>query len=499
MTVLEEEAVDQSRDPARDGDRDQDQDRAGDQSPDPAQDVDRDHAGDQSPDPAQDVDRDHAGDQSPDPAQDVDRDHAGDQDSRMVPVLLALAICYPVFAARFGLPGLGSSLTVALLLSAPILVSRWRRPSLGRLRVPIAAVGLWLVLGMTHSAVWAPDSWSVILLYPMTALVALLVGSTLSARELSLLITALIVSLVFVFVSTVGLQYSSSYGSKQDFNAYGISLNGLASLAALPVMVLISRVVAQGPRAIAGRQWIPGALGTVFIFLSASLSVLPAVAFGGCGAVLLASRTRAVRGLAASLGTVVLALYLWHLHSGVELGGGDLRGRDELWRGAVELIRGALPGGIGAEQSYVRGWAYAPHPFGTTLSGGVHNWALQLLLAYGIIGLALLATALLAYVPALRSALRARDAVVSGAVAWAVFAVLARGLVESDGSVVFLRPSSQSFVLWLILGCAISMPRWRPPTGERAGCAQISVMPVTPVTPVMPVTPVTPVTARTTT
>jgi hypothetical protein len=138
----------------------------------------------------------------------------------------------------------------------------------------------------------------------------------------------------------------------------------------------------------------------------------------------------------------------------------------------VELIRGALPGGIGVEESYVRGWAYAPHPFGTTLSGGVHNWALQLLLAYGILGLALLATAALAYGPALRCALRTRDAVVSGAVAWAVFAVLARGLVESDGSVVFLRPSSQSFVLWLILGCAISMPRWRATTAVPPECAK---------------------------
>ncbi len=395
--------------------------------------------------------------------------------SGTVPVLLALAISYPVFAARFGLPGLGSSLTVALLCSALILTSRWRRLNLGRLRVPIVAVGLWLILGMAHSAVWTPDSWSVMLLYPVTALVALLVGSVLSSEELSLLIAALTVCLVIVFISTVGLQNSSSYGSKQDFNAYGISLNGLASLAALPVMVLISQFVAQGRRALAGRQWIPGALGAFLIFFSASLSVLPSVAFGGCGAVLLASRTRAVRGLAASVGTGVLVLYLWHLRSGVELGGGDLRGRDQLWRGAVELIQGALPGGIGAEESYVRGWAYAPHPFGTTLSGGVHNWALQLLLAYGVIGLALLATAMLAYGPALRHALRARDAVVSGAVAWSVFAVLARGLVESDGSVVFLRPSSQSFVVWLILGCAVSMPRWRPPTGRLADCTQIPV------------------------
>jgi len=394
---------------------------------------------------------------------------------RTIPMLLALAIAYPVFAARFGFPGLGSSLTVALLVSALVLVARWRRLCLGRLWVPIAAVGLWLLLGMAHSTIWAPDGWSVMVIYPGTALVALLVGSGLSVRELSLVITVLTVSWVLVVVATIGLHYSSSYESKQDFNAYGISLNALASLAALSVMVLISQVTAGGPRALAGRRWIPGALGAFVIFFSASLSVLPAVAFGGCGAVLLASHRPVTRAVAASLGTAVLGLYVWHLRSGIELGGADLRGRDELWRAAVELIQGALPGGIGADQSYVQGWAYAPHPFGTTLSGGVHNWALQLVLAYGIIGLALLATAALAYGPALGNALHAGDCVISGAVAWAVFAVLARGLVESDGSVVFLRPSSQSFVVWLILGCAVSVSRRQAPSEPPAASADVAV------------------------
>jgi hypothetical protein len=153
-----------------------------------------------------------------------------------------------------------------------------------------------------------------------------------------------------------------------------------------------------------------------------------------------------------------MVVYVWQLRSSVEVGGDGLRGRADLWRGALELIHGGLPSGIGVEQSYVRGWAFAPHPFGTTLSGGVHNWALQLVLAYGFIGIALLATSLLAYGPALRRALLVRDPVVSGAVSWAIFAVLARGLVESDGSLIFLRPSSQSFLVWLILGCAMSSP-----------------------------------------
>ena len=390
------------------------------------------------------------------------------RERKMVPALLAVAISYPIFAARFGLPGMGSSLTAALLVGTVVLLFRWRRLRLGRLRLPIAAAGLWLLLGMAHSAVWAPDSWIVILLYPITALVALLVGSTLSAKELASLITVSSLLWAFVVLATLGLRYGTSYDSKEYFNAYGISLNGLASLAALPVMVAISWVAARGPRALAHRRWVPCLAGAYVIFSSASLSVLPAVAIGGCGAVLLAARRRVTRCAAAVLASGVLVVYVWQLRSSIEVGGGDLRGRDELWRGALELIHGGLPGGIGAEQSYERGWAYAPHPFGTTLSGGIHNWALQLTLAFGVTGLALLATSALAYGPALRSTLLTRDPVISGAVAWAIFAVLARGLVESDGSLIFLRPSSQSFLVWLILGCAMSMTRWRRPPKVRA-------------------------------
>ena len=397
------------------------------------------------------------------------------RERKLTPTLLALAISYPIVAARFGLPEIGSSLTAALLVGTLVVLVRWRRLRFRRLRLPMVATGIWLVLGMAHSAIWAPDSWSVLLLYPLTALVALLVGSTLSARELAFLIAVSTLVWAFVVVSTIGFSYGASYGSKQDLNVYGISLNGLASLAALPLMVMVSRLFAGGPRALTGWRWLPGAIGAFVIYASASLSVLPAVVFGGCGAVLLASRRRVTRSVAAACAAGVLVAYLWQLRSSIDLGGGDLRGRDELWHGAVQLIQAGLPGGIGAEQSYVRGWAFAPHPFGALLSGGVHNWALQLTLAYGLIGLALLATSMLAYVPALRSTLRARDAVISGAVSWAVFAVLARGLVESDGSVVFLRPSSQSFLIWLILGCALSAPRWRRPMEELVQAERVEI------------------------
>lgn len=395
------------------------------------------------------------------------------REHRLVPTVLALAISYPIFAARFGLPGIGSSLTAALLISILVLVARWRCLRFGRLRLPMAAIALWLLLGMAHSAIWAADSWSVTILYPVTALVALLVGSAMSSKELARLISVSTLLWALVLVATLGIRLGASYDSKQDFNAYGISLNGLASLAALPLMVAISRVAALGPRALAGWRWVPGGLGAFVIFSSASLSVLPAVMFGGCGAVLLATRGRVTRWAAAVVAAGVLLLYLGQLRSSIAIGGGELRGRDELWRGAMELIQGGLPGGIGAEQSYVRGWAYAPHPFGSTLSGGVHNWVLQLTLAYGIFGLALLAISVLAYGPALRMTVRARDAVVCGAVAWAVFAVLARGLVESDGSVVFLRPSSQSFLVWLILGSALAMPGSRKPRQANAGAERL--------------------------
>jgi hypothetical protein len=97
------------------------------------------------------------------------------------------------------------------------------------------------------------------------------------------------------------------------------------------------------------------------------------------------------------------------------------------------------------------------------------------MLAYGVVGLTLLATSLAAYGPALLNAVRVREPVVSGAVAWAVFAVLARGLVESDGSVVFLRPSSQSFLIWLIVGCAVSISRRPAPQGARVKSFKVPV------------------------
>ena len=370
---------------------------------------------------------------------------------------LAGAAAMPLFAVRFSVAGLPSTLLEALILAATAATAIAYRRSLERLPWYAGLAALWLVVGLV-SALHAPDTWAGLGLWRAYFLEPILLGwciwmnlrpraGTQCTASLRCVLIAAIASGTAVALYAI-FQKFTGYGIPHPWQAEGVrrvtSWLGYPNAVALLVAPLTWLAVAVGAatkeRWLRFSLWGAGALMALAVLLAISEGGLIGLAAGGVAFGLLYSKAwrRVTLALLIAAAVAVAAVPSWRgyavrtatLNDCPTLYECSLSLRRTQWVDTVAMLRDghAIYGsGLGGYQAAML--PYHNHR-GIEIYLFPHNVFLNFWTETGLAGLILFLGILVAFWFAVARALRAKSRTLTVGAAAAMATLLVHGLVD---------------------------------------------------------------------